>query len=135
MKEQGFSLVELLVVMLVIGILSAIAVPIFLHQRQKAHDASTISDVTRLGKELATVYVDGHALPSLDFTSDPEFVFVVDGASRSALRLSNGTARPTSGYAADLDDSDGWCVSLIDPGGLVKQYRYTAHDGLAPGGC
>jgi type IV pilus assembly protein PilA len=38
--ESGFTLVELLVVMLILGLLAAIAIPSFFNQRDKAHDAS-----------------------------------------------------------------------------------------------
>jgi prepilin-type N-terminal cleavage/methylation domain-containing protein len=38
--QHGFSLIELLVVILIVGVLAAIAIPVFLNQRGKANDAS-----------------------------------------------------------------------------------------------
>jgi type IV pilus assembly protein PilA len=52
--DEGFSLIELLVAMLVLGMLAAVATPVFLHQRQKAYQAAMQSDLrTAVAAELA----------------------------------------------------------------------------------
>lgn len=43
--DTGFSLVELMVVIVIIGILAAIAIPIFINQRQSAWKASVATDL------------------------------------------------------------------------------------------
>ncbi|WP_051640047.1 type II secretion system protein [Cellulomonas sp. URHE0023] len=51
-RQTGFSLVELLVVIVIIGVLAAIAIPMFIANRQKATDASLKSDLRTVATAL-----------------------------------------------------------------------------------
>ena len=63
-KEEGFTLIELLVVMIIIGIRAAIAIPVFLSQKQKGYDASLKSDMRTIANELESYNTDGNGYPS-----------------------------------------------------------------------
>jgi len=56
-NEGGFTLIELLVV-IIIGILAAIAIPVFLNQRQKGYDAAAKSDARNIATLEETYLTD-----------------------------------------------------------------------------
>jgi prepilin-type N-terminal cleavage/methylation domain-containing protein len=137
-NDKGFTLVELLVVMIIIGILAAIAIPVFMNQRAKARDSSTKADVSTVGKEIATYYVDGTG--TLTATVAGNTLTLKDDATPTAfttdINLSNGTAAKSGvKYTDATKKATTWCIDLTNADGQTKDFKYSAAKGLEAGTC
>src|SRR3954447_8903309 len=135
-KDQGFTLIELLVVMIIIGILAAIAIPVFLNQRKKARDTSTKADVSTVGKEIATYYVDGQGALTLTQAGGVGTpINIASGATTvTDVKVSNGTKLVTESATAGTEDST-WCVELTNAAGDKQFFSYSAASGLLQTHC
>jgi type II secretory pathway pseudopilin PulG len=116
--------------MIIIGILAAIAIPVFLSQRKKAQDTAAKADVSTLGKEIATYFVDGTTFPAviMNATTGQYSVAGNDVGHPSA----NVVLQPIVGTTAT-----NWCVWVTNPQGdkAVAGYQYAAASGLTQGNC
>lgn len=108
-KEAGFTLIEMLVVLIVVGILVSVTIPVFLNQREKAHVTLVKSDVKN------TVLADtmrrsglGSGVPPDTYTEGENF-----GDAENAFVVSRGvtitvSATEIEGTHAGLGSADTW---------------------------
>jgi type IV pilus assembly protein PilA len=119
-EDRGFTLIELMVVVLIIAILIAIAIPTFLGARKKAQDRAVQSDLRQALLTAKSFYTDQETYLSTDLAGsaaayqalEPSLVF--SGAAAAEV---GKTVYVTSATAAEVtlvgwSKSDKWvCIS------------------------
>ena len=63
-KANGFTIVELLIVIVVIGILAAISIVAYNNVAAKARDSQRVQDIKTIAKALEMYYIDNGEFPS-----------------------------------------------------------------------
>jgi type IV pilus assembly protein PilA len=108
-KQSGFTLIELMVVVMIIAILVGIAIPAFLGARRRAQDTASKSNLRNGLGTAQTIFTDTQAYPltaamvSSLGTEEPSLVFKLnDAASTIAKEISVATG--DSGLAGGVQD-------------------------------
>jgi len=125
-KEEGFTLIELLVVMIIIGILAAIAIPVFLSQRQKGYDASVKSDLRTIANELESYNTDAQAYPTGTITVATGVATI--GTDPTTVRTSTGNQFALS-FNTNLS---AYCITGINSKGTHAWEYVSSQGGLQP---
>jgi type IV pilus assembly protein PilA len=129
-EETGFTLIEILVVILIIGILAAIAIPSFLSQKDKAGDAAAKTYARSMRTAEETYFSDNDAYTN-SYTAlktiEPTLSNRPDGATDPTL-----TAGPGNAFSAEVKAASGikYKIARATDGSITRSC-----DSPSKGGC
>ena len=115
-KNEGFTLIELMIVIAIIGILAAIAIPQFSAYRQRSYNSSANADLRNAATAQEAYYVDkmtyttveGDLVGTYGLFTSKGVVFTINSANTSSYNME---AYHTSGNRT---------YSIVGPGGTVN---------------
>ena len=124
-KTDGFTLIEILFVVAVIGILAAVAAPALSRTKMAANESSAIASIRAVHSGQQTFWAScgsGNYSPTLDNLGMP----IAGMPGFVSEDLSSAPTVVKSGYEIDMDSVNPTTGSSCNGGGLVVTYHVTA---------
>jgi type IV pilus assembly protein PilA len=143
-KQGGFTLIELMVVVMIIAILVGIAIPAFLGARKRAQDTAVKSNLRNALSTAQTIFTDNQAyLPVADVVGPPAVKGMVSTLAdeEPSLTFQDGTTKSTIAKMISLntaantgvatDPLDQIILASWSASGKCYYYRHVATAGVA----
>jgi len=97
-KQKGFTIVELLIVIVVIGILATLVIVTFSGIQKKARDSQRQTDINALASHISAYYADKGYYPTITDMNDSTFRTAnMKGLDPEALKDPRGSAQTLVG--------------------------------------
>ncbi|MBW2000518.1 MAG: prepilin-type N-terminal cleavage/methylation domain-containing protein [Deltaproteobacteria bacterium] len=116
MSEEGFTLIELMIVIAIIGILAAIAIPQFSAYRRRSYNSAAVADLRNAATAQEAYYVDEKTYTGTitNITGSTYGLYTTDNVTVGIVNAD------TSGYTmTSMHSSGDKTYSLVGPGGSV----------------